>query len=88
MANGNDAIAVVRNFFDNCINKHDVEAGEDTRPAEARPPAPLPPPANEERLATVKQHHARAYEKWTQAEDTDLLSLHATGSPSSTSRAL
>jgi hypothetical protein len=63
------------------INGHDVSAGEGTRPDEAWPPSALPPSASEQRLATIKQYHGRAYEKWTQAEDTDLLSLYAAGTP-------
>jgi ATP-dependent DNA helicase RecQ len=63
------------------INEHDLGAGEDMRPDDARPPPPLPPSANDEHLAAVRQHHGRAYEKWTQAEDTDLLALQAAGTP-------
>jgi ATP-dependent DNA helicase RecQ len=63
------------------INEHDVRAGEDMRPNDGLPPSPLLPSANEERLAAIRQHHGRAYEKWTQAEDADLLSLHAAGTP-------
>src|SRR5262245_20534330 len=50
------------------INEHDVRAGEDMRPDDGLPPSPLLPYANEERLAAIRQHHGRAYEKWTQAE--------------------
>jgi ATP-dependent DNA helicase RecQ len=63
------------------INGHDTRAGEDIRPDEALPPSAVPSSANEERLATIKQRHLRAYEKWTQEEDTDLLSMHAAGTP-------
>jgi len=45
------------------------------------PPSTSPPSANDERLAAIRQTHGRAYEKWTEAEDTDLLSLHAAGTP-------
>ena len=34
-----------------------------------------------ERLTKIKQIHARAYEKWTQDEDVDLLSLFTKGMP-------
>jgi ATP-dependent DNA helicase RecQ len=44
------------------INEHDVRAGEDMRPDDGLPPSPLPS-ANEERLAAIRQHHGRAYEK-------------------------
>jgi hypothetical protein len=30
-------------------------------------------------MAAIRQHHGRAYKKWTQADDADLLSLHAAG---------
>ena len=63
------------------MNDHDGGAGDDLRQDDALPPSPLPPSANDERLAAIRQHHGRAYEKWTQAEDTDLLSLHAAGTP-------
>ena len=63
------------------INEHDVRAAEDIRPDDALPPSTLPPSANDERLAAIRQHHGRAYEKWTPAEDADLLSLHAAGTP-------
>ena len=63
------------------INEHDVSAGDDLRLDDALPPSTLPPSADEERLAAIRQHHGRAYEKWTQAEDADLLSLHAAGTP-------
>jgi ribonuclease D len=63
------------------INEHDLRAREDARPDDELPPSPLPPSANNERLTAIRQHHGRAYEKWTQAEDTDLLSLHAAGTP-------
>jgi hypothetical protein len=51
------------------------------RPDDGLPSSPLLPSANEERLAAIRQHHGRAYEKWTPAEDADLLSLHAAGTP-------
>ena len=63
------------------INAHGARAGEDTLTDGARPPSTLPASANEARLADIRQHHARAYEKWTQAEDSDLLSLYAAGTP-------
>jgi ribonuclease D len=63
------------------INGHEARAVEDIRPDEALPPSAVPSFAYEERLATIKQHSPRAYEKWTQEEDTDLLSLHAAGTP-------
>ena len=63
------------------INERDVSAGDDLRLDDALPPSTLPPSADEERLAAIRQHHGRAYEKWTQAEDADLLSLHAAGTP-------
>ena len=63
------------------ISGHGMRAGEDIRPDEALPPSALPSAAYEERLATIKQRHPRAYEKWTQQEDSDLLSLHAAGTP-------
>jgi len=63
------------------INEYDLRAGDDMRQDDALPPSPLPPSANDERLAAVRQHHGRAYEKWTQAEDTDLLALQAAGTP-------
>ncbi len=62
------------------INTDAESGGEETLPEEALPPATLRSAA-EDRLAAIRQHHARAYEKWTQAEDTDLLSLHAAGTP-------
>ena len=37
--------------------------------------------SGKDRLAKVKQLHARAYEKWTHEEDADLLSLFTTGMP-------
>ncbi|MBV9753012.1 MAG: HRDC domain-containing protein, partial [Hyphomicrobiales bacterium] len=68
--------------FVTVINEHDAKAADDMGPdADGAPSSPLAPSANEERLAAIRQHHGRAYEKWTQAEDTDLLSLHAAGTP-------
>src|SRR5262249_40391123 len=63
------------------INAHDVRAGEDIRANDAPPPSALPSSAHDERLQTIKQGHPRAYEKWTQEEDTELLSLYAAGTP-------
>jgi len=63
------------------VNEHDASAGEDSPPDDALPPPPVPPSAHDERLAAIRQQHGRAYEKWTQADDTDLLSLHAAGTP-------
>jgi ribonuclease D len=63
------------------VNGQDMRATEDIRPDEAPPPSALASSAYEERLATIKQGHARAYEKWTQEEDADLLSLYAAGTP-------
>jgi hypothetical protein len=63
------------------INEHEVSAGDDMRPDDALPPSASPPPANDERLAAIRQHHGRAYEKWTEADDADLLSLHSAGTP-------
>jgi hypothetical protein len=63
------------------INGHDTRAGEDIRPDEALPLPAVPSFAYEEPLATIKQRHPRAYEKWTHEEDTDLLSLRAAGTP-------
>jgi ATP-dependent DNA helicase RecQ len=63
------------------IRGHAMRAGEGIRPDEALAPSALPSSPHEERLAAIKQHHPRAYEKWTQEEDGDLLSLHAAGTP-------
>jgi ATP-dependent DNA helicase RecQ len=63
------------------INEYDASGGEDMPPDDASPPSTLAPSASEERLAALRQHHGRAYEKWTQADDADLLSLHAAGTP-------
>jgi ribonuclease D len=63
------------------INGHDMRPGENVRPDEALPPVAPPSSAAAERLQTIKQDHARAYEKWTQEDDTELLSLHAAGTP-------
>jgi ATP-dependent DNA helicase RecQ len=63
------------------ISEHDLRAGADMRADDALPLSTLPPSASDERLAAIRQHHASAYEKWTPAEDTDLLSLHAAGTP-------
>jgi ATP-dependent DNA helicase RecQ len=35
----------------------------------------------DERLTAIKEQHPHAYEKWTEQEDADLLSLHAAGTP-------
>jgi len=51
------------------------------RADDAVPASTLPPSASQERLAGIRQQHGRAYEKWTEADDTDLLSLHAAGTP-------
>lgn len=32
-------------------------------------------------MQTIKQVHPRAYEKWTEEEDAELLSLHGAGTP-------
>jgi ATP-dependent DNA helicase RecQ len=63
------------------INGHDIKPGEDSRANEAQPPSALPSSAHDERLQTIKQGHPRAYERWTQEEDTELLSLYAAGTP-------
>jgi len=63
------------------IDEHDLSAGEDMRADDALPASILPPSASQERLAAIRQQHGRAYEKWTEADDTDLLSLHAAGTP-------
>jgi ATP-dependent DNA helicase RecQ len=61
------------------INGHEVRPRENVRPDEAPPASALPSSAHELRLQTIKQDHLRAYEKWTQEEDTELLSLHTAG---------
>jgi ribonuclease D len=61
------------------INGHDIAAQDDMRADEALPPGALPSSPHEERQAIIKQQHARAYEKWTPEEDTDLLSRAAAG---------
>ena len=61
------------------IGGHEVRPGENVGPDEALPPSALLSSTYEERLQTIKQGHPRAYEKWTQEEDTELLSLHAAG---------
>jgi ATP-dependent DNA helicase RecQ len=63
------------------INGHDMEARQDMPSGEM--PPPLSSAAADERLAAIKQQHLRAYEKWTQEEDSVLLSLHAAGTPPS-----
>ena len=63
------------------INAHVASAREDLPPDDALQPSVPPPSANDERLAAIRQQHGRAYEKWTQADDADLLSLHAAGTP-------
>jgi ATP-dependent DNA helicase RecQ len=63
------------------LNGHDTGAGEGVRPESGTPPSALPSSAHDERLQALQQHHPRAYERWTQEEDTDLLSLHAAGAP-------
>ena len=63
------------------INGHDMSLGEDARPDDALPPSAPPSSADAERLQTIKQVHPHAYEKWTQADDAALLSLHAAGTP-------
>jgi ATP-dependent DNA helicase RecQ len=63
------------------IREHEVTAGESVRADAALPPSAPPSSAHEERLQTIKQGHPRAYEKWTQEEDAELLSLHAAGMP-------
>jgi ATP-dependent DNA helicase RecQ len=67
--------------FIEVVNGHDMSPGDAICPDEAPPPSTLPSSAHEERLQTIKQQHPRAYEKWTQEEDRDLLSLHAAGTP-------
>jgi ribonuclease D len=61
------------------IKGHDTRPGEDLRPGEALRPSALPPSAHEEHVRTIQQQHPSAYEKWTQEDDTELLSLHAAG---------
>jgi ATP-dependent DNA helicase RecQ len=63
------------------INGHDTRAGENILTGHALPPGALPSSAHEERQTTIKQHHPRAYEKWTPEQDTDLVSLAAAGTP-------
>ena len=53
------------------INAHDVRAGEDIRTNDAPPPSALSSSAHDERLQTIKQGHPRAYERWTEDEDTE-----------------
>ena len=67
--------------FLSVINDRDASAGDDTRADDALPPSTSPPSAHDERLAAIRQQHGRAYETWTEADDTDLLSLHAAGTP-------
>jgi ribonuclease D len=78
---GESKLARYGDAFLKVINGHGTRAGEDTPTDEARPPSTLPASANEARLAAIKRHHARAYEKWTEAEDADLLSQYAAGTP-------
>jgi ATP-dependent DNA helicase RecQ len=66
------------------IRAYDEGPREGIRLDEASSSSALVPPAlpssdHDERMATIKQHHPRAYEKWTQEEDADLLSLYSTG---------
>jgi ribonuclease D len=61
------------------IKAHGMEPKENVRP-DATPSRSSPPsPTEEDRLQTIKQAHPRAYEKWTQEEDAELLSLHGAG---------
>jgi ATP-dependent DNA helicase RecQ len=63
------------------INGEDMTIDADSRAQETRmPPASLPA-AGEEPLSLIRKHHARAYEKWTQEEDADLLARYAAGIP-------
>jgi hypothetical protein len=39
------------------------------------------PSEYDERIAAIKQKHPRAYQPWTQDEDTRLMTLHAVGTP-------
>ena len=78
---GETKLARYGDAFLKVINGRGAEAEEDRKPDEARPLSNLPASANEARLTEIKQHHARAYEKWTQTEDADLLSLYAAGTP-------
>src|SRR5262249_4616018 len=67
------------------INGHN--AGGDAAPVEeplalAGPPPSAPAPSvSDERLLAIKEQHPRAYEKWTEQEDAELLSLHTAGAP-------
>jgi ATP-dependent DNA helicase RecQ len=63
------------------IKAHEMRPRENVRPDAAPPRSALPSSTHEERLQTIKQAHPRAYEKWTQEEDAELLSLHAAGTP-------
>jgi ATP-dependent DNA helicase RecQ len=63
------------------INGHDMSPGEDARPGEVPPPLAPVSSTGAEHLQTIKQDHPRAYEKWTQEDDAELLSLHAAGTP-------
>jgi ATP-dependent DNA helicase RecQ len=63
------------------IRGHGPRAGERSRADEAPPSSALPLATHEERLETIKHDHPRAYERWTQEEDAELLSLHAAGAP-------
>jgi ATP-dependent DNA helicase RecQ len=67
------------------INEH-AGAAEVAPVGEPPPLAGLPPSASalsggDERLLAIKEQHPRAYEKWTEQEDAELLSLHAAGTP-------
>jgi ATP-dependent DNA helicase RecQ len=69
------------------INGHEPNPGDAVGQDEQRL-TPSPPTSSaetssnyEERLESVKQDHPRAYERWTEEEDADLLSLYSAGTP-------
>jgi ATP-dependent DNA helicase RecQ len=78
---GEAKLARYGHAFLEIIRGHHPGPGEDARTDEILPPSDLAAPAHDERLQAIKHDHPRAYEKWTQDEDEELLSLHSSGTP-------